>query len=98
MVRGVRKQWKQVIAYYFTSKTIQTANLKFLIKEIISQFQRIGLNVLATVCDQGPTNCTALRELCDQRHPRQSSYYFFVKDKPIVTIFDVPHLLKNTRT
>jgi hypothetical protein len=97
MVRGVRKQWKQVIAYYFTSKTIQTANLKFLIKEIISQLQGIGLNVLATVCDQGPTNCAALRELCDQRHPRQSSYYFFVKDKPIVTIFDVPHLLKNTR-
>ncbi|KAH0819018.1 hypothetical protein GEV33_003773 [Tenebrio molitor] len=97
MVRGVRKQWKQVIAYYFTSKTIQTANLKFLIKEIISQLQGIGLNVLATVCDQGPTNCAALRKLCDQRHPRQSSYYFFVKDKPIVTIFDVPHLLKNTR-
>ncbi|CAH1366216.1 unnamed protein product [Tenebrio molitor] len=97
MVRGVRKQWKQVIAYYFTSKTIQTANLKFLIKEIISQLQGIELNVLATVCDQGPTNCAALRELCDQRHPRQSSYYFFVKDKPIVTIFDVPHLLKNTR-
>jgi hypothetical protein len=86
MVRGIRKQWKQVIAYYFTSKTIQTANLKFLIKDLI------------TVCDQGPTNCAALRELCDQRHPRQSSYYFFVKDKPIVTIFDVPHLLKNTRT
>jgi hypothetical protein len=31
-------------------------------KEIISQLQDIGLNVLAFVCDQGPTNCAALRE------------------------------------
>jgi hypothetical protein len=41
MVPGVRKQWKQVIAYNFTSK-----------KEIMSQLQDIGLNVLGTVCDQ----------------------------------------------
>jgi hypothetical protein len=67
-------------------------------KEIISQLQDIGLNVLAFVCDQGPTNCAALRELCDQRHPRQTSYIFFLcKDKQIVAIFHVPHLLKNTR-
>jgi hypothetical protein len=66
--------------------------------EIISQLQDIWLNVLATVCDQGPTNCAALRELCDQRHPRQSFYIFFLcKDKQIVAIFHVPHLLKNTR-
>jgi hypothetical protein len=41
---------KQVIAYNFASKTVQTANLKFLIKEIISQLQDIRLNVLSTVC------------------------------------------------
>jgi hypothetical protein len=50
--------------------------LKEIIVEIIKQLQ-VGLNVVATVCDQGSTNRAAIKELC--------------------TIFNVPHLLKNTR-
>jgi hypothetical protein len=97
MIRGLRSQWKQVIAYYFTANTVSANNLKFLIEEIISQLQDVGLNVVGTVCDQGTTNCSALSQLCARQHPRQGSYYFFVNKKPIVTIFDVPRLLKNTR-
>jgi hypothetical protein len=67
MVPGVRKQWEQVIAYYFTSKNGNNFTTS-----------RYLVIVLATVCDQGATNCAALRELCDQRHPRQSFYISFV--------------------
>ncbi|XP_064214107.1 uncharacterized protein LOC135266776 [Tribolium castaneum] len=97
MIRGLRLQWKQVYAYYFTANTVSANNLKFLIEEIISQLQNIGLTVVATVCDQGTTNVSALNQLCAKQHPRQGSYYFFINNQPIVTIFDVPHLLKNTR-
>nr|XP_015838949.1 PREDICTED: uncharacterized protein LOC107398640 [Tribolium castaneum] len=64
MVRGIRKQWKQVVAYYFTAHTVSADNLKVLIKEIIGRLQEIGLEVVATVCDQGPTNQKALSQLC----------------------------------
>ncbi|XP_064214479.1 uncharacterized protein LOC135266932 [Tribolium castaneum] len=97
MIRRLRLQWKQVIAYYFTANTVSANNLKFLIEEIISQLQNIGLTVVATVCDQGTTNVSALNQLYAKQHPRQGSYYFFINNQPIVTIFDVSHLLKNTR-
>lgn len=94
MIRGIRKQWKQVVAYYFTGSSILTTDLKYLIKEIISELLGIDLNIVATICDQGPTNRAAMSQLCAEKHPRQSPYYFFINDKPIVTIFDVPHFLK----
>ncbi|EFA13306.2 hypothetical protein TcasGA2_TC001484 [Tribolium castaneum] len=71
MIRRLRLQWKQVIAYYFTANTVSANNLKFLIEEIISQLQNIGLTVVATVCDQGTTNVSALNQLCAKQHPRQ---------------------------
>ncbi|EFA13388.1 DNA transposase THAP9-like Protein [Tribolium castaneum] len=69
MIRRLRLQWKQVIAYYFTANTVSANNLKFLIEEIISQLQNIGLTVVATVCDQGTTNVSALNQLYAKQHP-----------------------------
>ena len=66
MVRGVRKKWKQVVAYYFTKNTISTDSLKALIVKIISELQECGFNVMSTVCDQGPTNKAAVHQLCDE--------------------------------
>jgi hypothetical protein len=51
-------------AYYFSANTVTANNVKFLIKEIISQLQEIGFNVWCTVCDQPTTNCSALNQLC----------------------------------
>jgi hypothetical protein len=77
-------------AYYFSANTVTANTLKFLIKEIISQLQEIGFIVCCTVCDQPTTNCSEKGSL-------QSLFCFFVNKRQIVTIFDVPHLLKNTR-
>jgi hypothetical protein len=49
------------------------------------------------VCDQGSTNRAAIKELCGANTDRPSPYYFVVNGNRICTIFDVPHLLKNTR-
>ncbi|KAF2880292.1 hypothetical protein ILUMI_25888 [Ignelater luminosus] len=93
MVQGIYKHWKQPVAYYFTHDTISANDLKFLLKEIISALQRVGFIIMCTVCDQGSTNRSAIRQLTkDQLGP-----YFYVNWQKIVTVFDPPHLLKNTR-
>jgi cobalamin biosynthesis Mg chelatase CobN len=97
MVRGIRKNYKQTVAYYFTRDTVKTHQLKQIIVYIIKQLQEVGLNVVATVCDQGSTNRTAIKELCGENRDRPSPFFFVVDGKRISTIFDVPHLLKNTR-
>lgn len=51
LIHGVRKTWKQPLAYYFTKNCIKTNNLVFILKEIITSLQNIGLTVVATVCD-----------------------------------------------
>jgi 4-hydroxy-3-methylbut-2-enyl diphosphate reductase IspH len=63
--------------YYFRRDTIKTQQLKEIIVDIIKQLQELGLNVAATVCDQGSTNRAAIKELCD----RPSPYYFVVNGK-----------------
>lgn len=97
MLRGVCKNYKQVVAYYFTHNTISAFSLKKLIVEVIQNLQNIGLHVVATVCDQGPTNRHALSSLCSDNKDKPTSYHFVVNGESICIIFDVPHLLKNTR-
>lgn len=44
-LQGLRKSWKQPIAYYFTKDTVKTANLKSLLTELITVIQSTGLKV-----------------------------------------------------
>lgn len=86
-----------MIAYYFTVATISTSNLKSIIKNTILQLKEIGVTVKATICDQGSTQKKAISELCAENTVNSTSYTFVVNNIEIVTIFDVPHLLKCTR-
>ncbi|KAJ8971075.1 hypothetical protein NQ314_000908 [Rhamnusium bicolor] len=95
LVQGIGKHWKQPVAYYFTKDVIKTNELKILLVEIISFLQSCGLTVMCTVCDQGSTNRSAIKQLITESNSTDS---FKVNDKEIIPIFDVPHLLKNTRT
>lgn len=97
MIRGLRKSWKQVIAYYFTAYTISCQSLKAIIKNAISELQEIGITVKATICDQGSTQRRAITELCNENQIDPTPYTFTVNDETIVTFYDVPHLLKCTR-
>lgn len=86
-----------MIAYYFTVATISTSNLKSIIKNTILQLKEIGVTVKATICDQGSTQKKAISELCAENTVNSTSYTFVVNNIEIVTIFDIPHLLKCTR-
>ncbi len=97
MIRGVKRSFKQVVAYYFSQDALKTVELKHIIVEVIESLQSIGLSVEATVCDQGPTNVSAIRELCQENKVKPTNYHFVVNGHTICTLFDVPHLLKNTR-
>ncbi|KAJ8979783.1 hypothetical protein NQ317_007691 [Molorchus minor] len=97
MIHGLRKVWKQPVAYYFSRGTIKTNQLIPIIKEVIVELQNSGLKVLATVCDQGPTNRAAIRILCNSTCGSRYGPFFFVNNQKIITLFDVPHLLKALR-
>ncbi|CAL1278750.1 unnamed protein product, partial [Larinioides sclopetarius] len=51
MARGIVKNWKQVIGYYFTSPT-DKFSLKGLVEEAIDVLQSCQLEVASIVCDQ----------------------------------------------
>jgi len=64
MVRGIRKKFKQPVAFYFTNSQMNSTTLANIIKEVIKAVQSTGLTVIYTVCDQAPTNVSAINKLC----------------------------------
>lgn len=59
MLRGIRRKWKQPVAYAFSEHAMNKSVLTKLIKEIILECQKIGLNVVATICDQEQNQCVS---------------------------------------
>ncbi|KAF9823382.1 hypothetical protein SFRURICE_006595 [Spodoptera frugiperda] len=55
MVKGLRKKFKQPIAYYFTN-ALNKAQLKEILKKVVSYVRSTGLKVVCTVCDQSTVN------------------------------------------
>lgn len=68
MIRGVLKIYKQPIAYTFSKGTTPKVELKLLVKNIITELQICGLKVIATVCDQGTENVSAINSLIQDTH------------------------------
>ncbi|CAH0556719.1 unnamed protein product [Brassicogethes aeneus] len=104
MARGIYKKWKQPIAYFFTEHGMSAVDLAYNIKSIISALQNIGLNVVATACDQMSTNIKAIKLLEEETRTSflntgdENKYMgFCVEKKEIVPLFDFPHLLKGVR-
>lgn len=63
MVRGICKDWKMPVAFYPVNGTCPSATLAVLLPQVITKLQEIGLNVEASVSDQGPTNRGAISML-----------------------------------
>ena len=94
MVQGVHHKWTQPIAYYFVSKTCPTTMLKLLIQDVVRAVLSVGLNVLATVSDQGPNNRGAISEL---RQQYGDNIFYSVDNHRLVHVWDMPHIIKNVR-
>ena len=104
MIKGLRRKWKQPVAYYFTNSGMGAADLVRLIKEIILKLEGIGLYIMSTVCDQLSTNAKAIKmllEATERDHLRANMenrmFGFKVNGHEVIPLYDVPHLLKGLR-
>ena len=92
VVRGLASKWKQPLGYFLSSGPIKSTILKSLTKECIGKLEKMGLNVVAILCDQGSNNRSFLyqRENVTLKKP-----YIKYGDKKIFVLYDPPNLLKN---
>ncbi|KAF2886912.1 hypothetical protein ILUMI_19258 [Ignelater luminosus] len=65
-LRAIKKKFKQPIASSFTQGQIKTPDLMRVIKEIVRERRKAGLNIICTVCDQGTSNESAIKTLMKQ--------------------------------
>ncbi|KAG8174808.1 hypothetical protein JTE90_002571 [Oedothorax gibbosus] len=94
MARGVKKNWKQVLGYFFTSKgASKNVNTVKWVTQSIDILKGCNLKVIATVCDQGPANLGIYRDL----GATVDNPFFMYEGEKIFTLYDPPHLLKSTR-
>lgn len=104
MVRGLIKNYKEPISYTFSSGATKGPELAKQIKEIITELQKTGFKVLATVCDQGTNNRQAIKILVNEtrgiylrRGETPKNNAFLLNGEEIVPLYDPPHLLKGIR-
>lgn len=104
MVRGIRKKYKQPVAFYLTNSSMNSITLSNIIKDVIKAVQSTGLTVISTVCDQASINVTAINIVCQESNIKYLKegreiykFGFEINDKEIIPLFDVPHLLKGLR-
>lgn len=92
-LRGLNKNWKLPISYFFSQGPIHQKNLKQLILYNLENIEEIGFDPRVIVCDQGSNNRGALKLL----GVTKNSPFFYFNNKKIFGIFDVPHLFKSIR-
>lgn len=93
MVRGIIHTWKIPMAYYITAGPIKAPQLQELLLYIVEETFSIGYNIRGVVCDQGSNNQSTFINLgVTVERP-----LFYVADKKIYTLYDVPHLVKSVR-
>lgn len=104
MIRGLLKNYKQAIAYTFSSGATKGPELTKQLKQIIIKLQEAGLKVIATVCDQGTNNRQALKYLLEKRRAtclrkgiEPKGNIIEINNEEIIPLFDPPHLLKGVR-
>lgn len=104
MVRGVLKNYKQPLAYSFSQGATKGAELCKQLKKVITEVQKAGLIVVATVCDQGANNRHAIKLLLQEtrgvllrRGETPRGNIIIINDSEIVPLYDPPHLLKGVR-
>lgn len=107
MVKGITKKYKQPISYTFCKSTTKKHDLANQIKTIIQGITSTGLNVIATICDQGTTNCAAINILkMDTKQYYLQNNQSYDIDRfyeincngeriKVVHLYDPPHLLKG---
>ncbi|RVE51172.1 hypothetical protein evm_004137 [Chilo suppressalis] len=104
MVRGLINNYKQAISYSFSASATKGPELAKQIKMIITQLHEAGLIPLASVCDQGTNNRSAINILLNEargiylrRGETPKNNTIIINDAEIIPLYDPPHLLKGMR-
>lgn len=104
MLKGIFKQWKQPVCYSFNAGPTRSHAIKQLIVDIIKECQKIQLEIIATICDQGSGNQAAINILLQetqqiflQRNEENRNFGFIVNNQEIIPLYDTPHLFKGLR-
>ncbi|RVE47945.1 hypothetical protein evm_007459 [Chilo suppressalis] len=103
MVKGVRRNFKQPVAYYFTNG-LKKNNLKELIRTVTEEITKTGLIIVATICDQSAVNVGAITDLVEETKTKHLSKgkewhedFILIKGRKIIPLYDPPHLIKGIR-
>lgn len=98
LLQGIRRQWKQPIAFYFVHSKMASSrssihSLDKCIKNVLDACNSVKLDIVATICDMGTNNVSALEAL----GATYDNPFFSHNGRLIYRFFDPPHLLKCTR-
>lgn len=93
MARGLCKNWKQPLAYFFVNTTFSGSELKIVVLQIISELKKINITVVGVTSDLGSNNM----RMASLLNISPEIPYFFHENQKIVYLFDIPHLLKSLR-
>jgi len=93
MVRGLYKNWKFPLSFFFTGSGVKGNDLVIIIKQAIRHIIEVGLIPTCIVCDQGTQNRRTYMLLGST----QEKPYFIENKNKIYLLFDMPHLIKSIR-
>jgi hypothetical protein len=101
MVKGIRKPYKQPIAWFLTGKSTTGTQLWSVTKQVIEQLYARSLCVRAVTSDMGSANVGMWRQADlntnDEDNTACSTVHPCIQGKPLYFMADVPHLLKSVR-
>jgi hypothetical protein len=104
MLKGIHKKWKQTVCFTFCEGTTSTDQLASILKEVVRHVRKCGLQIVATISDQGATNQATIKRLIADTNKyfaeqeRENSIQGYLIDGiKIVHLFDFPHLMKCIR-
>lgn len=106
MIKGVysAQPWKQPIAFSFNKNMTLSEIIVRTYKDIVTRVHDVGLEIVASICDQGSSNVKAVQHLIlqsKQEALRNNNNWkhdvIIINGQQIIPLYDPPHLLKCMR-
>lgn len=93
MVRGLYKNWKFPLSFFFTGSGIKGNDLVLIVKESVKHIINAGLVPTSIVCDQGTQN----RRTFSLLGGTEDKPYTTICEQKLFLLYDMPHLVKSIR-